>query len=158
MRERIRAFTRAFQRRNGWHKVGLAVGIVIVGFALLTLFRLLRDIEVDKVVTALRLTSPQQMLAAAGFVAASYVTLTFYDWFSLRTVGRGDVPYRVAAMASFTSYTIGHNLGAHRLHRQRHPVSNLFRLGSLCSRCRQDRVRHRSDVLAGQCVRPRLRV
>ena len=112
MRERIRAFTRAFQRRNGWHKLGAAIGLVIVAFALLTLFRLLRDIEIDKVVVALRLTSPYQILVAGGFVAASYVTLTFYDYFSLRTIGRRDVPYRVAAMASFISYTIGHNLGA----------------------------------------------
>ena len=112
MRERIRALTRAFQRRNGWHKLGAAIGLVIVAFALLTLFHLLRDIEIEKVVVALRLTSPDQILAAGGFVAASYVTLTFYDYFSLRTIGRRDVPYRVAAMASFISYTIGHNLGA----------------------------------------------
>jgi uncharacterized membrane protein YbhN (UPF0104 family) len=72
----------------------------------------LRDIEIDKVVVALRLTSPHQIFLAAGFVAASYVTLTFYDYFSLRAIGRRDVPYRVAAMASFISYTIGHNLGA----------------------------------------------
>ena len=112
MRERIRVFTRAFQRKNGWHKVGVAVGIVIVAFALTTLFQLLRDIEVDKVVVALRSTSPYQILAAGGFVAASYVTLTFYDYFSLRTIERHHVPYRIAAMASFISYTIGHNLGA----------------------------------------------
>jgi uncharacterized membrane protein YbhN (UPF0104 family) len=112
MRERIRAFKRAFQRRNGWHKLGAAIGLVIVSFALLTLFHLLRDIEIDKVVVALRLTSLHQIFLAAGFVAASYVTLTFYDHFSLRAIGRRDVPYRVAAMASFISYTIGHNLGA----------------------------------------------
>src|SRR5258705_13675727 len=112
MRERIRAFTRAFRRSNGWHKIGVAVGLVIVAFALTTLFRLLRDIEIDKVVVALRLTSSHQILVAGGFVAASYVTLTFYDYFSLRTIGRRDVPYRVAAMASFTSYSIGHNVGA----------------------------------------------
>jgi len=40
------------------------------------------------------------------------VTLTFYDFFSLRTIGRSEVPYRIAALASFTSYSIGHNLGA----------------------------------------------
>ena len=38
--------------------------------------------------------------------------LTFYDYFALRTIGRHDIPYRTAAFASFTSYTIGHNLGA----------------------------------------------
>jgi uncharacterized membrane protein YbhN (UPF0104 family) len=112
MRKRIRAFMEAFRRRNGWHKIGVAIGLVIVAFALVTLFRLLRDIEIDKVVAALRLTSPSHILAAGGFVAASYVTLTFYDFFSLRTIGRRDVPYRVAAMTSFISYTIGHNLGA----------------------------------------------
>ena len=40
------------------------------------------------------------------------MTLTFYDFFSLRTIGRTKVPYRIAALASFTSYSIGHNLGA----------------------------------------------
>ncbi len=112
MRERIRALGQAIQRNNGWHKLGVAVGLCIIAFAFLTLFRLLRDIEIDKVVTALRLTSPVQIIVAGGFVAASYVTLTFYDFFSLRTIGRRDVPYRIAAMASFVSYTIGHNLGA----------------------------------------------
>jgi uncharacterized membrane protein YbhN (UPF0104 family) len=90
----------------------VTVGLVIVAFALTTLFRLLREIEIDKVIVALRLTSPYQILVAGGFVAASYVTLTFYDYFSLHTIGRRDVPFRVAALASFISYTIGHNLGA----------------------------------------------
>ena len=38
--------------------------------------------------------------------------MTFYDFFALRTIGRNSVPYRIAALAGFTSYTIGHNLGA----------------------------------------------
>jgi uncharacterized membrane protein YbhN (UPF0104 family) len=40
------------------------------------------------------------------------VTLTFYDLFALRTIGRDHIPYRVAALAGFTSYSIGHNVGA----------------------------------------------
>jgi uncharacterized membrane protein YbhN (UPF0104 family) len=47
-----------------------------------------------------------------GFVAAAYFTITFYDFFSLRTIGAKHVPYRLAAMAAFTSFSIGHNLGA----------------------------------------------
>ena len=46
------------------------------------------------------------------FVAAGYFTLTFYDLFALRTIGRPDIPYRVAALAGFTSYAVGHNVGA----------------------------------------------
>jgi glycosyltransferase 2 family protein len=38
--------------------------------------------------------------------------LTLYDFFALRTIGRNAVPYRIAALAGFTSYAIGHNLGA----------------------------------------------
>ncbi len=45
-------------------------------------------------------------------VAVAYLTLTFYDLFALRTIGKLNVPYRVAAFASFTSYSIGHNIGA----------------------------------------------
>jgi glycosyltransferase 2 family protein len=40
------------------------------------------------------------------------LTLTFYDLFALRTIGRADVPYRVAALGGFTSYAVGHNIGA----------------------------------------------
>ena len=53
-----------------------------------------------------------EIAAAAGAIVASYVTLTFYDWFALRTIGASHVPYRLAALASFTSYSIGHNIGA----------------------------------------------
>src|SRR4029079_5863144 len=40
------------------------------------------------------------------------ITLTFYDLFALRTIGRNHVPYRIAALAGFTSYSVGHNVGA----------------------------------------------
>jgi uncharacterized membrane protein YbhN (UPF0104 family) len=46
------------------------------------------------------------------FVAAAYFTLTFYDLFALRTIGANHIPYRVAALAGFTSYSVGHNVGA----------------------------------------------
>src|SRR5438477_2607987 len=42
----------------------------------------------------------------------AFSTLTFYDFFALRTIGKKQVPYRIAALSSFTSYTIGHNIGA----------------------------------------------
>jgi glycosyltransferase 2 family protein len=105
-------FARPFHGRIGWHRVGVAIGVVIVAFAAVTLFRLLREADLAKVIAALRATSPRTVLTAAGLIALSYVTLTFYDFFALRTIGRRDVPYRMAALASFSSYTIGHNLGA----------------------------------------------
>ena len=106
------AIARAISERVGWNKIGIAISLLIVGVAAITLFRLLHEIEPDKVVAALRAQSLREICIAGCFVALGYVTLTFYDFFALRTVGRDAVPYRIAAMASFASYTIGHNLGA----------------------------------------------
>jgi uncharacterized membrane protein YbhN (UPF0104 family) len=98
--------------RVGWHRIGIAISLLIIAAACVTLYRLLRDIEIAKVIAALQATSPRAILTAAGLIAGGYATLTFFDFFALRIIGRRDVRYRIAALASFTSYTIGHNLGA----------------------------------------------
>src|SRR4029450_2863419 len=49
---------------------------------------------------------------AAICVFFAFCTLTFYDFFALRKIGKRHVPYRIAALSSFTSYSIGHNIGA----------------------------------------------
>lgn len=102
---------RTIRSRVPWSWVGAAISILILIVASLTLFRLLRGVEVDKVVAALSAKTMPEVAVATALVMASYVALTFYDFFALRTIGRSDVPYRVAAFANFTSYTIGHNLG-----------------------------------------------
>jgi uncharacterized membrane protein YbhN (UPF0104 family) len=96
----------------GWNRIAFAISLLIIAAASITLFRLLRDIDLDKVVAALLATTPRTILLAGLLVAAGYLTLTFYDYFALRTIGRRQVPYRIAALSSFTAYTIGHNLGA----------------------------------------------
>lgn len=50
------------------------------------------------------------LAAALGFAAASYVCLTFFDLLALRSVG-SRLSYRRAALASFVSLSIGHNIG-----------------------------------------------
>ena len=104
-------FTRSIDERIGWKRIGIAVNILVIAAAFFILFRLLRNIDVDKVLAAIQAMSLQTVLLAILFVAIGYVTLTFYDFFALRTIGQNQVPYRIAALASFTSYTIGHNLG-----------------------------------------------
>ncbi|MDQ0510993.1 UPF0104 family protein [Ancylobacter amanitiformis] len=99
------------RQRVGWHALGLVASLVIIGIAAVVLFRMLRGIHLGEVFDALADTDPWRVALAALFVAGAYFTLTFYDWFALRTIGRPNVPYRVAALASFTSYSIGHNLG-----------------------------------------------
>jgi hypothetical protein len=98
--------------RLGRSTIGVAISVVILGVAGYTLYELLRGIEFDKVLAALAGQSVHKLIIAGAFVAAAYVALTFYDLFALHIIGRQNVPYSVAALASFTSSTIGHNLGA----------------------------------------------
>ena len=55
--------------------------------------------------------SRAEIVLAALFVAAGYFTLTFYDLFAVRAIGPHDIPYWIA-LSAFTSYSIGHNVGA----------------------------------------------
>ena len=64
------------------------------------------------ILTALADIPPGHIALAALCVVCAFCTLTFYDFFALRTIGKKSVPYRIAALSSFTSYSIGHNLGA----------------------------------------------
>jgi len=102
----------AIRQRSALSWVAAAVSLAIVATAALTLFRIFSGIEFAKVVAALQAQSSRGLLLACLFVVAGYLALTCYDVFALRMIGRPGVPYRVAALASFTSYTIGHNLGA----------------------------------------------
>jgi uncharacterized membrane protein YbhN (UPF0104 family) len=103
---------RFLEESIGWNRLGLLLSVAIIAIAFFVLFRMLQDLDVEEVVDALRSTPPSHIAFAALSVAAAYFTLTFYDLFALRTIGRYDVPYRVAALAAFTSYSIGHNIGA----------------------------------------------
>ena len=107
-----RVAARFCDEKIGWNRIGFFISVTIIVIAAVVLFRVLRDIEVNEVVQALRETDSRNIALATLFVACGYFTLTFYDLFALRTVGRPDVPYRVAALAGFTSYSVGHNVGA----------------------------------------------
>jgi hypothetical protein len=107
-----RAVALFFQDEIGWKRTGGMLSLIIIGIATVLLFHMLRDIQINEVFRALKAIKPQQIAAAALFVAGAYFTLTFYDWFALRTIGRREIPYRIAALAGFTSYSIGHSIGA----------------------------------------------
>ena len=106
------ACSRFCREKIGWHRVSLTVSLTIIAVAFWVLYDILHDIDVEEVVGAIQETPLRNILLSAAFVAAGYFTLTFYDLFALRTIGRYDVPYRGAALAGFTSYSVGHNVGA----------------------------------------------
>src|SRR5689334_1319264 len=112
MLDRLIAAARRLNTRDNWHRFGIALSLLVIGFALMTLVHMLRDVEPARVYAAFKAIPARNIAAAGLLVAAAYVTLTFYDWFALRTIGKRHIPYRVAAFAAYTSYSIGHNIGA----------------------------------------------
>ena len=91
---------------------GAAFSIAIAAGAIFALTHALRHIDFDKVNAIIRHTEPRVVALALIMVTASYGSITLYDWLALHTMGRRDVPYRIAALASFTSYPIAHGIGA----------------------------------------------
>jgi uncharacterized membrane protein YbhN (UPF0104 family) len=101
-----------FNRYIGWKRVGIVASLLIVIFAVTTLVKTLKGVDKWVIMTALTEIPASHIALAALCVVGAFGTLTFYDFFALRTIGKNHVPYRIAALSSFTSYTIGHNLGA----------------------------------------------
>jgi uncharacterized membrane protein YbhN (UPF0104 family) len=108
----LRTGARIFNEKIGWNRISFLLSITVIAVAVVVLYRMLHDLDIDDVIDALKAIKAHQILLAGLFVALGYFTLTFYDLFALRTIGRGDVPYRIAALAGFTSYSVGHNVGA----------------------------------------------
>jgi uncharacterized membrane protein YbhN (UPF0104 family) len=102
----------AIRRRAGWRGLGMLVSLVIAVVAFMALARALKGVDLDQVLAAVRQTPALQIVLAVLFTILSYASLTLYDLLALRLIGRRDSPYRVAAMASFTSYPIAHGTGA----------------------------------------------
>ncbi len=103
---------RGFKRWIGWKRLGVAASLLIIAFAVTTLVRTLKGVDAGVILIALTDLPPHHIALAALCVIGAFCTLTFYDFFALRTIGKKQVPYRIAALSSFTSYTIGHNIGA----------------------------------------------
>jgi len=97
--------------RIGWHGITVTLSLSIIAVALVVLYRELDGIDINHVRAAFLAIRPQRVALAACCVAAAYFTLTFYDLFALRTLRHDAIPYRVAALAAFTSYSVGHNVG-----------------------------------------------
>src|SRR6201994_767060 len=112
MLEAIRRAILVLRQKQILHRLGVAISITVIGIACYVLYHMLRHIDMFEVIEAIKSTEQRQIALAALFVAAGYFTLTFYDWFAMRAIGHSEVPYRVNALAAFTSYSIGHNVGA----------------------------------------------
>jgi glycosyltransferase 2 family protein len=112
MHRLLTTLRRGFKERIGWKRLGIAISLLIIAFAVSTLLHTLRGVDTGVILTALTEIPRGRIGLAALCVVCAFCTLTFYDFFALRTIGKKQVPYRIAALSSFTSYSIGHNIGA----------------------------------------------
>ena len=106
------SFTQTLIRGVSRSKINVAISLAIVAVAAGVLYHLLRGIEIGKVIAALEAQSGLNIMISGALVVAGYSNLVCYDLFALHAIGKHKIPLRVAAFASFTSYTIGHSLGA----------------------------------------------
>jgi uncharacterized membrane protein YbhN (UPF0104 family) len=92
--------------------LGVVISVAVAAVAIFALTHALKNVDYDEVLGAVQRTNAGFVALALMFVVISYGSLTLYDLLALRTIGRTDVPYRIAALASFTSYPIAHGVGA----------------------------------------------
>src|SRR5215213_2161548 len=86
------------------------IAAAAIGLAVFLLYRTLSRYSLDQLIAAVAAVPVPRLLGAAGFAAASYLSLTFFDYLALRYVNR-PLPYPKAALASFTALSLGHNIG-----------------------------------------------
>ncbi|WP_288408776.1 bifunctional lysylphosphatidylglycerol flippase/synthetase MprF [uncultured Sphingomonas sp.] len=90
--------------------IGVLVVLALIALGFAALQHLTQEIRFADVRSALHDLSGTKIALALLATAGSYLALTFYDLLALHTIGR-PLPWRTAALASFTSYTLSHNLG-----------------------------------------------
>src|ERR1700746_3188537 len=93
MVEALRSTLSFLRHKKVLHRLGVVVSVTVIAIACYVLYHMLRGIDVDEVVEAIKETETRQIAEAALFVAAGYFTLTFYDLFAVRAVGHTQVPY-----------------------------------------------------------------
>lgn len=83
---------------------------VAISFAALLAWRIANEYHWADISQAVAAVPSERILRGAVFAAASYFCLTWFEWISLRCIGR-PLAWRRAALASFCSLSIGHNVG-----------------------------------------------
>jgi uncharacterized membrane protein YbhN (UPF0104 family) len=88
----------------------LAVSLLIVSISLFFFFRTVIRVNPRQLEAAFAATGLDQIALAFGLAALSFLALTGYDALALRHL-HIKVPYKLTALASFTSYAISFTLG-----------------------------------------------
>jgi phosphatidylglycerol lysyltransferase len=90
--------------------LGVALLLLVATLAFAALDHLFTEIKWHDVRAAFHAIPPLAIVACVLLTCLSYLALTLYDHLALRIIG-SMIGWRTAALASFCSYTLSHNLG-----------------------------------------------
>ncbi|MEM9126902.1 MAG: oxacillin resistance protein FmtC, partial [Pseudomonadota bacterium] len=91
--------------------VRLLVPLLITLIALLVLRELSLHVKWSDVQADISATSWKVMFFAACWTVVSFISLSFYDIFAVRSLGERKVPLLVAGMAGASGYAVSNCLG-----------------------------------------------
>lgn len=106
--DRIAAIIR--KNRAVLRRLGLAMSLIIVSISLFFFLRIVIAINPRQFESAFVSTGSDQIAFAFALSGLSYLALTGYDGLALRHL-RVKAPYKLTALASFTSYAVSFTLG-----------------------------------------------
>lgn len=99
--------TRSKSPGLSWSTWITLAAVILAGFLL---YRTLSGYSYGEIIGSVTSISIGRLAGAAGFMAASYLTLTLFDYLGLRYAGH-RLPWHRAALASFTALSLGHSIG-----------------------------------------------
>lgn len=106
----VEATERGRDGRRWPSMVRAILGAAAISLAAYLLYKTLSSYSYAELSEMLFSAAPSRVAAALGFAFASYGCLTLFDVLALRYAGK-PLPYRQVALASFTSLSLGHNIG-----------------------------------------------
>jgi glycosyltransferase 2 family protein len=98
-------------RSKLFKRLGTLASILIFALSLAVLYFIISELEASEVSAAFSRVDWRQIGLALFFTTLSYLLLTGYDWVALKQVTTRLIPYRISALAGFTSYAISFTLG-----------------------------------------------
>lgn len=90
--------------------LAVAIVLLMMGLGAAMALHLLSEMRGQDLRGAMHAITPTAIACALALTILSYLSLTLYDHMALRIIGK-RIAWRTAALASFCSYTLSHNLG-----------------------------------------------
>ena len=113
MLEAIRRAMSFLRQKQILHKVGVVISVTVIGIACYVLYHMLRGIDVNEVIEAIKGTEPRQIVLAALFVGAGYFDLATPFFATEYTLSHMGLDPRAKANFTLADYEAGHMMYIH---------------------------------------------